>query len=101
MPTYSNAESKVHKALSDIHTIAGAIELYQHDKSRTPRVLEELLDGYLNESSKFLDPWGNEYNYSLTAPLEGLPEMDYYLWSLGKDNQWGGKSENKDWVNWK
>lgn len=50
---------------------------------------------YIKKAEGLKDPWGRPYRYRYPGE-----HGDYDLYSLGKDDQEGGKGENQDIRNW-
>lgn len=49
---------------------------------------------YLDDEALLRDAWGREFHY--VAPATGDPPRPYDVWSLGADNQEGGKGADAD-----
>ncbi len=103
-------EARIIKAMQDIRTLEGALNLYKLDNFDYPTTdqgLETLVqkpgaapeprsgkqDGYIDRLPK--DPWGEPYQY-LNPGTHGA--IDIY--SLGADRQPGGEGKNADIGNW-
>ena len=95
-------EARVTAARTDVTNIMGALKRYRLDNQRYPTA-EQGLAALINRPSSgpqpmnwkpYLeklpnDPWGNPYQYSLTA-------ADPQIVSLGADGAPGGEGENAD-----
>ncbi len=103
-------EARIIKAMQDIRTLEGALNLYKLDNFDYPTTdqgLQALVqkpgaapeprrgkqDGYIDRLPK--DPWGEPYQY-LNPGAHGA--IDIY--SLGADRQPGGEGNNADIGNW-
>ncbi|KXF82533.1 type II secretion system major pseudopilin GspG [Enterovibrio coralii] len=98
------------KAVTDISTLEGAMDMYRLDNSVYPTTdqgLDALVnkpssspeprnyrqDGYVKRLPK--DPWGNDYQY-LNPGEHGTVD----IFTLGADGQEGGEGINQDIGNW-
>ncbi len=102
-------EARVAKAKEDIESIEEALQAYRLDNSVYPSTdegLEALIKKpndpsithwngpYLQRLTK--DPWGHPYHYV----YPGTHGQPYDLFTLGADNQPGGKGVDADIGNW-
>ena len=105
-------QAKPEKAKMDLRNIGLALDMYAADNGEYPTTeqgLQALItqptsppepmnwNGPYVDPTKFLDPWGQAYNYASPGSHEGY---DYELYSYGADNQEGGTDENSDITNW-
>lgn len=91
------------RTLSDINTLAQAVEMYRLDTHQYPESLEALLGqeggdrvnpaGYIRNLPT--DPWGNDYGYAYPGN-----NSVYDIWSYGADGEEGGEGINADITNW-
>ncbi|MEZ8143664.1 type II secretion system protein GspG [Enterovibrio norvegicus FF-33] len=98
------------KAVTDISSLEGALDMYRLDNSVYPTTdqgLDALVskpssspeprnyrqDGYIKRLPQ--DPWGNDYQY-LNPGEHGTTD----IFTLGADNQEGGEGVNQDIGNW-
>lgn len=106
-------DARVTKAKVEISNLEQALELYYLDNGRYPETDQGLRalvakpgsgddlqnwreGGYLVKGRLPDDPWGNPYMY--VSP--GLNNVDYDLYSLGKDGEEGGEGYDADITNW-
>jgi len=85
------------KMKADISQLVMAVDNFYIDKARYPQSLEELVTSepkYLNSSRVPNDPWKNPYQFE--PPVSG---QKYRIYSLGRDGQPGGESEDEDYDN--
>ncbi len=77
-----------------IKSFGGMLDQYKLDNYKWPDTLEELTEPDENgepiTKSIPLDPWGNEYEYSVE------PDGTYLIVSFGADGDEGGEDENRD-----
>ena len=77
-----------------IRNFDGALDLYRLEFSKYPDSLEDLLEEDENGEAFLdsipLDPWNNEYEYSVE------PDGSYLIISFGADGEEGGEGENAD-----
>lgn len=101
------------KARSDaagvaIERLAGVLDLYRielgdypDDSSGLDALLEappgaEQWNGpYVSKAEQLKDPWGRRYRYRFPGE-----HGEYDLYTLGKDDQEGGKGEDRDITSW-
>ncbi len=99
-------KAKTNSAYAQIELFGTALDSYRLDVGSYPSSLEGLVSKdsgaedwsgpYLRKNEIPLDPWGNEYKYSMPGE-----HGDYDLYSLGADNSEGGEGENRDVASWK
>ena len=103
-------DARVAKARQDIQAIETALTMYRLDNSKYPTtdqglraLVQQPTDpsithwrpgGYVQKASR--DPWGHDYQYVYPGTHGG----EYDLFSLGADNQPGGKGVDADIGNW-
>jgi prepilin-type N-terminal cleavage/methylation domain-containing protein len=83
------AKARTARCLSDLQTINNEIQSYYIDKNAYPDNLSKI------GRDKFMDPWGQFYEYNPGATLIGGVDPrplnrlsnDYDLWSKGPDTQ--------------
>jgi general secretion pathway protein G len=77
-----------------IKNFGGMLDQYKVENYRYPDALEELTEPDENgepiTKSIPLDPWGNEYFYTVE------PDGSYLIVSYGADGEEGGEDENRD-----
>ena len=91
-------------AKTQIENLASSLEIYKLDVGDFPTEeqgldalviqpdgVEGWLGPYLRKDAVPVDPWGNEYQYSLIKNGEQI-----VIISLGKDGTEGGEGENRD-----
>jgi len=103
-------DAKPQKVTIDIERIGLALDMYAVDNGDYP-TSEQGLDAllrkptsqpeplnwnrpYVKLSTKFVDPWNNEYIYESPSTHEGY---DYDLFSYGPDGQEGGEDDITSW----
>ena len=90
-------EARKAKLLNDIQVIEAALGLYKLDNGSYPSEKESLK--ILSEKKYItgipLDPWNNPYRYRNPGKYG-----DVDIFSLGADNEEGGKNQNSDFGNW-
>ncbi len=106
-------DARVTKAKVEISNLEQALELYYLDNGRYPETDQGLRalvakpgsgddlrnwreGGYLVKGKLPDDPWGSPYVY--VSP--GVNNVDYDLYSLGKDGEEGGEGYDSDVTNW-
>lgn len=95
-------------ARMQVSALASSVELFFLDAGRYPTEaegLDALLTApggvtdwngpYVTKASSLVDPWGNAYIYTDSAP--GVP---YQVSTLGADGQAGGTGDDADVTNW-
>jgi hypothetical protein len=82
--------TKQDRATLDLRTICAGIELYQLKLQRPPQRISDLQDAYVLREIP-LDPWGDEYRYSVT-------DAGTTVWSFGRDGIAGGTGPDADQV---
>jgi len=87
------------RAVADIAMITQAVSRYHHREGAYPTSIAELVIGG-DLDSVVTDPWGKPYYFSTDQPDFAVPELDYYIWSLGEDNRAGGERADQDIGNW-
>lgn len=92
------SSSKIKTAQTQMKMLSTALDAYRLDMGSYPAELNQLLksdesgwDGPYMPKSIPKDPWGSDYNYSLT-------ENGYALSSFGSDKKEGGEGEAGDIV---
>lgn len=70
-------------------TIETAINSYFFDKNEYPEILDQLVPDYLSTEIHLIDPWGAPFK------LEADENMDMFLISAGRDNQFDTKDDIK------
>jgi general secretion pathway protein G len=93
--TFIRSQKGVAKA--QIENLKTALEQYRLNLNRYPDTLDELLQPdpttgrpWLDRKSVPLDPWGNEYFYTVEA------DGSYVITCFGADGAPGGEGENAD-----
>lgn len=93
------ASGRIRSAAADINSLSGAVHMYKLRKGEYPYCLGQLLSGgYLRHWPT--DPWGVKYRYSRTRPGVAPTDLDFYIWTLGVDNEPGGEHIRSDIGNW-
>ncbi len=117
--------AKMARVEAEIAALETAISMYEHDMggyfgdvNGDISVVETALtqDQGGNWSGPYIkgignDPWGNPYRFFGGAnrknnlsnetgiPITDIPDLDYYIYSKGKDRDTGNSSTNKDDIN--
>jgi len=90
-------EARINAAKGDIASVGVALDLFELEKGRYPRSLNELLTSdkkYLKQPNIPVDPWGNTYAYR----CPGQHDKDGYdLLSRGPDGVEGGGDDITSW----
>jgi len=91
--------SKIKTAITQMHMFETSLDTFRLDLGHYPKSLSELRssdeknwDGPYIPKKVPMDPWGNPYIYKTPGENGAL----FYLASLGRDGQPGGKDDNED-----
>ncbi|MCK4906574.1 MAG: type II secretion system protein GspG [Spirochaetes bacterium] len=80
-------QAKIKAASIEIKSLEQAINLFQGEKNRYPKRLEELVSGEFLKEGKLKDQWGKKYIYVPKFSDDGEVIVKYVLFSSGPDRR--------------